>query len=190
MKNFLAINLLSLGAPMLLMGDEVRRTQRGNNNAYCQDNEISWFDWSRVEPEADLRRFVRELIGLRSLRESVQSEHHLTLAELTELSQIELHGVRIGEPDFGHESRSLAVSASTLSGTQLMYYALNAYWENLEFELPELPTWATSGWRRIVDTSLASPDDVAHPAVAPAVSAPTYVVGPRSALALLAFASE
>ena len=49
MKNFLAITLLSLGTPMLLMGDEVRRTQRGNNNAYCQDNEISWFDWTLLE---------------------------------------------------------------------------------------------------------------------------------------------
>ena len=56
-KNFLAVTLLSLGTPMLLMGDEVRRTQRGNNNAYCQDNEISWFDWTLLDRHRDLRRF-------------------------------------------------------------------------------------------------------------------------------------
>ena len=61
MKNFLAITLLSLGMPMLLMGDEVRRTQRGNNNAYCQDNEISWFDWTLLERHRDLHRFVKTL---------------------------------------------------------------------------------------------------------------------------------
>ena len=58
MKNFLTVTLLSLGVPMILMGDEVRRTQRGNNNAYCQDNEISWFDWTLVEKHADVHRFV------------------------------------------------------------------------------------------------------------------------------------
>ena len=65
MKNFLAITLLSLGTPMLLMGDEVRRTQRGNNNAYCQDNEISWFDWTLLERHRDLHRFVKTLVRQR-----------------------------------------------------------------------------------------------------------------------------
>ena len=64
-KNFLAITLLSLGTPMLLMGDEVRRTQRGNNNAYCQDNEISWFDWTLLERHRDLHRFVKTLVRQR-----------------------------------------------------------------------------------------------------------------------------
>ena len=64
-KNFLTLTLLSLGTPMLLMGDEVRRTQQGNNNAYCQDNEISWFDWRLLEQHGDLLRFVRQLIRFR-----------------------------------------------------------------------------------------------------------------------------
>jgi pullulanase/glycogen debranching enzyme len=58
-KNFLAATLLSVGTPMLLMGDQVRRAQRGNNNAYCQDNEISWFDWSLLEKHRDIHRFVK-----------------------------------------------------------------------------------------------------------------------------------
>src|SRR5207344_2351120 len=67
-KNFLTVNLLSLGVPMILMGDEARRTQRGNNNAYCQDNEISWFDWTLLSKHADLHRFVRLLISRRLMR--------------------------------------------------------------------------------------------------------------------------
>ena len=57
-KNLLAVTLLSLGVPMILMGDEIRRTQGGNNNDYCQDNETNWFDWSLLEKHADVHRFV------------------------------------------------------------------------------------------------------------------------------------
>ncbi len=115
-KNFLAINLLSLGAPMILMGDEVRRTQHGNNNAYCQDNEISWFDWSNVEKHAEIHRFVKELIRLRFVRGSFTGEHFLSLEQLTRQADIRLHGVNLGSPDFRDDSHSLAVSASSLAG--------------------------------------------------------------------------
>ena len=118
-RNLQAINQLSLGTPMLLMGDEVRRTQRGNNNAYCQDNELSWFDWSLVERHADLLRFVAGLIRLRSIRDSVRSQTHLTLAQVIAGAQVQLHGVELGRPNLGHESRRLAVTASSL-GNDLM----------------------------------------------------------------------
>ena len=68
-KNFLTVTLLALGVPMVLMGDEVRHTQRGNNNAYCQDNEISWFDWGLLEKHADIHRFLKLLIARRLLRD-------------------------------------------------------------------------------------------------------------------------
>ena len=68
-KNFLAVTMLSLGLPMILMGDEVRRTQQGNNNAYCQDNETSWFDWTLIEKNADVHRFVSLLAERRLLRD-------------------------------------------------------------------------------------------------------------------------
>jgi isoamylase len=187
-RNLLAINLLSLGAPMLLMGDEVRRTQHGNNNAYCQDNALSWFDWRRLEQHADIHRFVRALIKLRFLRESVRTTDHLTLAELMERAQIRLHGVRLGDADTGHHSRSLAVTAASLSGDLLMHFALNAYWQPLEFELPALPAWATSGWRRVVDTALASPHDIIEPHHAPAIGSPRLQVQPRSCAVLFASA--
>jgi glycogen operon protein len=189
-KNLLAITILSLGAPMLLMGDEVRRTQNGNNNVYCQDNELSWFDWDAVETHADLTRFVRLLIGIRFLRESVQTEHQLTLAELVERAQVRLNGTEPGEPDLDYHSRSLALSASNLSGDPLMYFALNAYWEPLEFRLPDCPAWATSGWRRVVDTSLPPPDDITLPNEAQPVTTSTYRVGPRSVVVMFATGSE
>ena len=190
-KNLLGINILSLGTPMLLMGDEVRRTQRGNNNAYCQDNELSWFDWSAVQRHADLHRFVRGLIQVRFVRESVRSDHHLTLAELMTHSQLQLHGVRLGQPDQGHESRSLAITAKSLSGDLLMHFALNAYWEPLDFELPHLPDWAGmlgTGWRRIIDTSQPAPRDLVAPGEAELVKGPTHRVEARSVVVLFASA--
>src|SRR6185503_9329232 len=69
-KNFLTLTLLAVGTPMLLMGDEVRRTQRGNNNAYCHDDETSWFDWTLLEKHADVHRFVRLLCGRRMFRDA------------------------------------------------------------------------------------------------------------------------
>src|SRR5437867_13051370 len=68
-KNFLAATMLSLGVPMILMGDEVRRTQLGNNNAYCQDNDTSWFDWRLVARHADVHRFLKSLIERWLLRD-------------------------------------------------------------------------------------------------------------------------
>ncbi|MDH3299623.1 MAG: glycogen debranching protein GlgX [Acidimicrobiia bacterium] len=185
-RNLLAITILSLGAPMLLMGDEVRRTQGGDNNAYCQDNEISWFDWDAVESHADLIRFVRLLISVRSLRESVATDQHLTLAELLERAQVRLHGITPGSPDLSYHSRSLALSASNLSGDPLMYFALSAYWEPLRFQLPDAPEWAESGWCRVVDTSLSPPDDIVLPTEAPPVKASHYDVRPRSIVVLFA----
>jgi glycogen operon protein len=82
-KNFIALTLLAVGTPLLLMGDEVRRTQRGNNNAYCQDNESSWFDWSGLARHADVRRFMRLMLELRSRRSDfLGPEKNRTLNEL------------------------------------------------------------------------------------------------------------
>jgi glycogen operon protein len=187
MKNFLAINLLSLGAPMLTMGDEVCRTQRGNNNAYCQDNEISWFDWTDVTRNAEIHRFVRMLIAIRGIRESVSNEHHLTLAELVRRADIRLHGVHLDQPDLSYPSRSLALTAQSLSGDLLMHFAISAHSEPLEFELPTLPAWATSGWLRIIDTSRPSPLDIVEPTIAERVTGTAYPVAPRSSVMLAAF---
>ena len=187
-KNLLAINLLSLGTPMLLMGDEMLRSQQGNNNAWCQDNEISWLDWSLQERHAEIHRFVRGLVRIRNLRESVQVDHHLTLEELMARVKVQLHGVHLGWPDLGHASHSLAVTASSLSGDLLMHFALNAWWHPLDFELPPLPEWATSGWRCVIDSAQPSPGDLVDFGTADPLPGPTRRVEPRSVVTLFAAA--
>jgi isoamylase len=189
MKNLLAINLLSLGTPMLLMGDEMGRSQHGNNNAYCQDSPLSWLDWSLLQKNAELHRFVRGLIRIRNLRESVREDHHLTLAELMARVKVQMHGVRLGAPDISAESHSLAITASSLSGDLLMHFALNAWWQALDFELPALPDWATSGWRRVIDTAQPSPLDLVEFTAAQAVSGAVHGVEARSVVVLFAAAA-
>jgi isoamylase len=185
-RNLLAITVLSLGTPMLLMGDEMRRSQQGNNNAYCQDNEASWLDWRLLDRHAGLHRFVKGLIRLRFLRESVRTDHHLNLAELIAHARVQLHGVRLDAPDTGAESHSLAITASSLSGDLLMHFALNAWWEPLDFELPALPDWASSGWRRVIDTSQPAPADLCEPDAGKAVAGTHHRVEPRSVVVLFA----
>jgi len=173
---------------MLLMGDEMRRSQQGNNNAYCQDNATSWLDWTLLHRHADIHRFVRALIRLREQRTLLDGDPQLTLKELLARAKVQLHGVRLGAPDLSADSHSLAVTARSLSGDLLMHFALNAWWEPLDFELPDLPDWAATGWRRVIDTSRPSPHDLVLPQDAPAVSGPTHRVGERSVVMLIAAA--
>jgi isoamylase len=158
-KNFLTATLLSVGTPMLLMGDEVRRTQRGNNNGYCQDNEISWFDWSLLEKHPDIHRFVKTLIEIRHRRMG-KMLHNLTLNQLLARSRIECHGVRLHQPDWSDQSHSLAIATSAVAVRLDVYLMLNAYWEPLRFELPPLPENESRPWRRWLDTFLEAPDDI------------------------------
>ncbi len=183
-KNALGLTLLSLGAPMIAMGDEMRRTQQGNNNAYCQDNEISWVDWTFLEKHADVHRFVKGVLALRSLRHHVRTGSSMPLEEMMKAAQVQLHGLRVGLPDLSWPSRSLALSATHLSGNIQVYYAFNAYWEPLEFELPPPPE-AGLRWRRVIDTALPSPDDISRPEDAVAVDGAHYRVQPRSFVALM-----
>ena len=99
-KNFLATLMLSAGTPMLLMGDEVRRTQRGNNNAYCQDNDLSWFDWTLLGRHADLHRFVKLLNEFRQRRDVLAEPGRRTLNQLLHRARVEWHGVRLNRPDW------------------------------------------------------------------------------------------
>jgi isoamylase len=183
-KNFFALELLAAGTPMLLMGDEVRRTQRGNNNAYCQDSEISWFDWSLLERHSDIHRFVKSLNAFRQRRDVVAEEGKLSLNQLLQRAKIEWHGVVVNRPDWSEHSHSLAFTMHSLRARFLIHGMLNAYWEPLTFELPPVPTEAQQRWKRCVDTALASPDDFCPWEKAPLVAQATYVVQPRSVVFL------
>ncbi|MGH7796560.1 MAG: glycogen debranching protein GlgX [Candidatus Binatia bacterium] len=188
-KNFFALALLAAGTPMLLMGDEVRRTQRGNNNAYCQDSDISWFDWSLLQQHAGIHRFVKELNAFRQRRDVVAEESKLSLNQLLQRAKIEWHGVALNRPDWSEHSHSLAFTLRSLRARFLLYGMLNAYWEPLTFELPPVPAESQQSWRRCLDTALASPDDIYPWDKAPLVKQATYVAQPRS-LALLALALQ
>jgi glycogen operon protein len=175
---------------MILMGDEFRRTQLGNNNAYCQDNPISWLDWTLLDRHPDLYRFVKQLIASRLGRELAAGEHGLTLTQLLDRTHIQWHGVRLNEPDWGEASRSLAYTVRSLSGRSLFHLIANAFWEPLGFELPEPPGGRGSGWRLLIDTARDAPDDIAEPGRASLVPDDRYLVQPRSVVLLLAQGGE
>jgi glycogen operon protein len=183
-KNLLAVTLLSLGLPMISMGDEVRRTQRGNNNAYCQDNEISWFDWALVDRHADVLRFVSLLNAQRLTRSIEHERRRVSLSQMIRAATKAWHGVKVGQPDWGEHSHSLALSAVLGAQGMEVYLILSAYWEALDFELPSAPGPA-GPWRRWIDTSLASPQDIGPWRDGPTVTGPTYRAGPRSVVVLV-----
>jgi isoamylase len=181
-KNYLAVTMLALGLPMISMGDEVRRTQQGNNNAYCQDNEISWFDWALVAKHADVHRYVRLLSAHHLMRGLDREFRTLTLHELLRDSHGVWHGVKLKQPDWSVDSHSVAYSAARRDGSLLFYAIFNGYWEVLEFELP--PATPQAPWLRLIDTSLDSPQDIVDRQGAPLVTTRTYQAGPRSVVVL------
>jgi glycogen operon protein len=187
-KNFLAMTLLSLGVPMLLMGDEARRSQRGNNNAYCQDNETSWFDWNLVRQHAGLHRFVELLVARRALRKMDSERQRLSLNQFLRGASKAWHGVKLHQPDWSQQSHSLAFSAELPEENLSFHLIFNAYWEPLEFELPTEMHATGHPWRRWIDTSLESPDDIQDWLSAPVVTGRTYRAGPRSVVVLIAAA--
>jgi glycogen operon protein len=185
-KNLLTVTILSLGMPMLLMGDEARRTQRGNNNPYCQDNEISWFDWSAVENQPGLHRFVKLLLARRVLRKIDGEQQRLTLNQLLRTAHKAWHGTKLNQPDWSYQSHSLALSADVWSEKLFFHLILNAYWEPLEFELPPEKEPGRHPWRRWIDTALDSPQDIVDWPSAPTVTGRIYRVEPRSVVVLIA----
>jgi len=187
-KNALTILFVSQGTPMLLYGDEVRRTQGGNNNAYCQNNPISWFNWENVERHQDLLRFTREIIRFKGrhpvLNLKIYPATSSTVDEWVFLS-VHWHGVKLDRPDWRHFSHSIAL---TLNGGPYndddLYIIFNAYWEDLEFELPPRPVG--SPWLCAVNTALPSPDDIAEPGQERPVVTPTITAHARSVIVLIA----
>jgi glycogen operon protein len=207
-RNFATLLLLAQGVPMLLAGDEFGRTQRGNNNAYCQDNDISWLDWRLAEDNRELLRFFQRLIAFRKANSLVRTPRYFEWKDSTAALSpaappsaispfLTPHGVKLFQPDWRPCSHSFALhffDPKVERGCMNLYLAANAYWEPLPFQLPSpysplpqssSPIPRSVSWLRFVDTSLASPNDIADPGketVVPAASA--YSVGPRSIVVL------
>src|ERR1022692_2536974 len=184
-KNFLTALMLSGGVPMFVMGDEVRRSQRGNNNPYCQDNETSWFDWNLLRKHADVLRFVRLLIGRRLLRDVEHEQRRASLRQVLSETKPAWHGVKPNQPDWSPFSHSIAIGGESKNEGVLAHIILNAYWESLDFELPLLSR-GNKHWRRWIDTALDPPHEICEWNTEPEVPAVTSRVGARSAVVLIA----
>ena len=183
-KNLLTILFTSQGTPMILMGDEARRTQSGNNNTYCQDNSMTWFDWDLVKANAGLLRFVTMLNRIIRQCHIFQEEHILSSTYSSTKPYITWHGTRIAKPDFNQNSHTLAFTLTHPGFGEKLHIILNAYWEALDFELPKLKNPLL--WHRISDTYLDSPDDFCEPDGSPALNERFYRVQPRSSVILMA----
>ncbi|QNI31128.1 glycogen debranching protein GlgX [Alloacidobacterium dinghuense] len=189
-KNFMTVTLLSLGLPMFTMGDEVRRTQLGNNNAYCHDAQGNWFDWSLLKKHEDIHRFVKLLIARRLRRDASGLRQRMTLTELIAKSAKGWHGVKLDQPDWSSHSHSIAFSAELPQENALAYFIFNAYWEALDFELPDVANGQEGPWRRWIDTSLPTPQDIVPWQESPFVAEQTYQARPRSMVVLWARAGN
>ena len=183
-KNFLTTTLMSLGVPMILMGDEMRRTQHGNNNAYCHDDESTWLDWKLLAKHADVHRFVSLLAARRSLRDAEHERQRVSLSNLLAQANKAWHGVKLHQPDWGDCSHSIALSAELRKEGLLFHLILNGYWEPLEFELPD--TREGNSWRRWIDTALDSPHDIVPWQAAPVIAVNSYRAEARSVVMLFA----
>ncbi|MEO0535546.1 MAG: glycogen debranching protein GlgX [Cyanobacteria bacterium P01_A01_bin.123] len=181
-KNFLTILLMSQGTPMLLMGDEVRRSQGGNNNAYCQDNELSWFDWDLLAKNAGLLRFTQGLIEFIQSHDVFRHEYILHIGADPQLPYIEWHGVKLHAPDLNDYSHTLAYTLG-YGQQERLHIMFNSYWEPLTFQLP--PSKQSKRWHCLVDTALPSPKDFQPVAIATRVSTSTYDTHARSAVVLI-----
>jgi isoamylase len=158
-RNFVALLLLSQGVPMLTAGDEVLRTQRGNNNAYCQDNDLSWLDWSFPPAARAMLRFTRELVALRKRHPSLRRTRFLNGHTAEAPAEIQWYGERLEPPAW--EDATARVLCFTLLGMTPQEGALHVMinMASTARSLP-LPDAATRNWRRVADTTLVAPDDV------------------------------
>ncbi|QVL33021.1 glycogen debranching protein GlgX [Telmatocola sphagniphila] len=209
-KNLMATMLLSQGVPMILAGDEFLRTQKGNNNAWCQDNEISWVDWTLAEKNKDFLRFTREMIHLRK-RHPVLHRPRFFKGEITsdwsrfgnsvpnnwrgeKISDIVWHGLEPNLPNFNTASNFLAFTLDgRMTGRETdpeymvdsdFYVAMNASNDICRFKIPPSPT--RRKWRRVADTSLESPLDFVAENTGPEVPPGSiYSVPPHAILILV-----
>jgi isoamylase len=159
-KNFTTLLLLSRGVPMILSGDEVRRTQKGNNNAYCQDNEIGWFDWTLVQKHYEMFRFWKRMIEFRKTHSTLRRRFFFRGAVNERgLADVSWHGCTLNQPGWSDpEARALGMILGGFNGEPDIHVMLNMYWESLEFEIHSL---TGKRWFRAIDTAAPSPHDIA-----------------------------
>jgi len=183
-KNFMALLLLSQGVPMIRSGDEIFGTQSGNNNAYCQDNELSWFDWKLAQENRNMLRFVTGMIAFRRRHPSLMRKTFLTGKPVGgHLPDVTWHGQRLHEPPWqDREAQVLAYTLGALTNEEEdLHIMLNMSGEAVDMEVPEI-----SGvrWHCAVDTYQLSPADIPYMADQPPIRERSCKVAPRSVVVL------
>jgi len=173
-KNFFCLLMLANGTPMFCAGDEFMNTQKGNNNPYNQDNEITWLDWELLERNRDMLRFFKGMIRFRKAHPSIGRGRYWR-------EDVRWYG-STGEVDLSPDSRSLAyfLRGSGLGDSDL-YVMINACWKDLDFTLQ---VGRAAEWRRIADTGLPSPDDIAETEKGYPITSLQYPVKARSIVVL------
>jgi glycogen operon protein len=173
-KNAMTLLFTSQGVPMISMGDECGRTQRGNNNAYCHDEDWNWFQWEIDDEGREMLRFTKAMIALRKANPAFRQPEFLSSRDQvgSGYPDISWHGVQPWKPDWSASSRSLAFMlcgrhSEALGGSPHFFYmAFNMFIKPLTFALPVLPRGMS--WHRFADTGLAAPDDIVdQPVVLP-----------------------
>lgn len=164
-KNALSILLISRGIPMLLSGDEFGNTQYGNNNAYCQDNEISWLNWDLLEKNKDLLNYAKGIIAFRKAHPILKSRdfYNDDRPDTSGYPELSWHGTRVWNADFSGTSRCIAVMfcgrGQNVEGKDdFIYVAMNSHWESHDFELPRLPD--NMKWNVFANTDMPSGHDI------------------------------
>jgi glycogen operon protein len=188
-RNLLTTLLVSQGTPMLLAGDEFGRTQRGNNNPWCQDNEVSWIDWGLLEENASLHRFVRTLLRFRRSHHSLHRSEFLlgfdapVGHDTPGYTRVRWHGIEPGQANWDDNNRLLCMMLTPASDDVAIHVILNAGLQPVTVRLSTPPSGHR--WLRVIDTSLASPDDIREPNDEVPVLSANYRVESRSSVVLI-----
>jgi glycogen operon protein len=183
-KNFAAVLMVSQGIPMFVAGDEVRRTQRGNNNAYCHDSELAWFDWTLAEKNKDIFRFFKEMIAFRRAHPAVHRGRFFT-GEVNErgLPDVSWHGCKLYQCGWNDpDSRVLSFTLGGFEGEADVHVILNMFWDGLDFEVPNV---AGRKWVKVVDTAAPSPQDIVSVSKAPVLKGSTVNAAGHSVVVLV-----
>jgi glycogen operon protein len=190
MKNAFCLLLLSNGIPMILMGDEAGRTQKGNNNSYCHDSELTWMDWTLVQQNADLFRFVKKLLTFRRTHAALRAKKFFQHSDYLGVGvpDISFHGPRSFSPDTSEDSRCIAWMLCGKYANPVhedIYVAVNSHWDSLTFQVPRSTNGAP--WKVVVNTSKPAPEDIYDACCGPPIHDSEHViVGGRSVMVLAA----
>ena len=193
MKNLVTLLMVSQGTPMILAGDEFGKTQGGNNNAYCQDNEISWIDWTLLEKNKELFEYFRKMIAFRMAHPVLRSRSHFQNTDYkgSGFADITWHGTTAWYADWSDSSRCLAFmlcGAHAKGGTvddNSVYVAMNTHWEMHGFELPKLSK--KTAWHVFANTDAPAGQEIWEPGKELRLSnQKEFLVGPRSVVVLTA----